>query len=105
MLRRVRVYAVLDLRRTANDAVGGTVETFVRREDAERFVASIRKQDPSYAAYLGIEERDLETRLLGDGIGRRGGCLLALGILVILVALLAWWWSTVDLFDFDIGLL
>jgi hypothetical protein len=98
----VRIYAVLDVRSRSHEPVG-TVETFVCREDAERFVASIRADDPEYAAYLGIEERELETRLLGSGIGRRGGCFLAVGVLVILFALLAWWWSTVDLFD--IGLL
>ena len=34
---------------------------FARREDAERFIAEVRGDDPEIAAKLRIEERDLES--------------------------------------------
>jgi hypothetical protein len=37
------------------------VETFVRREDAERFIEDVRGDDPALASYLRIEERELEA--------------------------------------------
>jgi hypothetical protein len=37
------------------------VETFLRREDAERFVEEVRGDDPELAANLRIEERELEA--------------------------------------------
>jgi hypothetical protein len=40
---------------------GRTVDTFVRREDAERFMEEVRSDDPALASYLQIEERELET--------------------------------------------
>jgi hypothetical protein len=36
------------------------VETFVRREEAERFIEEVRGDDPDLASYLRIEERELE---------------------------------------------
>ena len=39
----------------------GAVETFIRREDAERFVEEVRGDDPELASMLRIEERELET--------------------------------------------
>ena len=36
-------------------------ETFIRREDAERFVEEVRGDDPELASYLRIEERELEA--------------------------------------------
>ena len=44
-----------------NHPLGDAVETFVRREDAERFVEEVRGGDPELAGYLRIEERELET--------------------------------------------
>jgi len=37
------------------------VGTFVRREDAERFIEEVRGDDPEVAAKLRIEERELEA--------------------------------------------
>jgi hypothetical protein len=37
------------------------VETFVRREGAERFIEEVRGDDPDLASYLRIEERELEA--------------------------------------------
>jgi hypothetical protein len=41
--------------------LGDAVETFSRREDAERFVDEVRGDDPQLAANLRIDERELET--------------------------------------------
>jgi hypothetical protein len=41
--------------------LGEAVETFIRREDAERFIEEVRGDDPDLASYLRIEERDLEA--------------------------------------------
>jgi len=35
--------------------------TFIRREDAERFIEEVRRDDPEIAAKLRIEERELEA--------------------------------------------
>ena len=35
--------------------------TFVRREDAERFIEEVRRDDPELASYLRIEERELDA--------------------------------------------
>ena len=40
---------------------GDAVETFIRREDAERFIEEVRGDDPEVAAKLRIEERELEA--------------------------------------------
>lgn len=42
---------------------GDTIGTFIRHENAERFVEEVRGDEPELAAKLGIEEREL----------RRGG--------------------------------
>ena len=39
----------------------GAIETFIRREDAERFVEEVRGDEPELASYLLIEERELKT--------------------------------------------
>ena len=55
------VYAIIDLRSSPNHPLGDAVETFVRREDAERFIDEVRGDDPELASYLRIEERELEV--------------------------------------------
>ena len=37
------------------------VETFIRREDAERFFAEVRGHDPELASHLRIADRELEA--------------------------------------------
>ncbi len=37
------------------------VETSVRREDAERFIEDVRRDEPELAGHLQIEERELEA--------------------------------------------
>ena len=39
--------------------LGDAVETFVRREHAERFIEEVSGDDPDLASYLRIEEREL----------------------------------------------
>jgi hypothetical protein len=36
-----------------------TLEVYVRREDAERFIEEVRGDEPELARYLRIEEREL----------------------------------------------
>jgi len=50
----VIVYAIHDLRSSPDHPLGDAVETFVRREDAERFVEEVRGDDPDLkrATYL-----------------------------------------------------
>ena len=41
--------------------LGDAVETFIRREDAERFIDEVRGDGPEPASNLRIEERELEA--------------------------------------------
>jgi hypothetical protein len=41
--------------------LGDAVETFIRREDAERFTEEVRRDEPDLASNLRIEERELEA--------------------------------------------
>jgi hypothetical protein len=57
----VLVSAVTDERSSPDHPLGDAVETFVRREDAERFVDEVRSDDRELASYLRIEEREPEA--------------------------------------------
>ena len=57
----VRVYVILDERASLDPPLGEAVDVFVRREDAERFVADVRRDEPELASHLRIEERELEA--------------------------------------------
>jgi hypothetical protein len=46
--------------RTVGCPLGDALETFIRREDAERFIEEVRGDDPDVASYLRIEERELD---------------------------------------------
>jgi len=41
----VIVYAILDIRSSPDHPLGDAIETFLRREDAERFIAEVRSDD------------------------------------------------------------
>jgi hypothetical protein len=41
--------------------LGDAVETFVRREDADRFIEEVRGDDPDLASHLRIEKREVEV--------------------------------------------
>ena len=58
---RVVVYAVVDLSLSLTSPLGDSIEVFIRREDAQRFVDEIRGDDPELALQLRIEERKLEA--------------------------------------------
>lgn len=55
------VYAVVDTRLSLTSPLGDAIETFVRRENAERFIAEVRNDDPDVASSLRIEERELDA--------------------------------------------
>jgi hypothetical protein len=57
----VHVYVVLGTSARARSPLGDAVENFLRREDAERFLAEVRGDDPELAAFLRVEERKLEA--------------------------------------------
>ena len=51
------VYAIVDDALSPEFPLGDALETFVRREDAERFIEEVRGDEPEMAARLRIEER------------------------------------------------
>ncbi len=55
------MFAVVDLCSSPDHPLGDSIETFIRREDAERFVEEVQGDDPDLASYLRIEERELEA--------------------------------------------
>jgi hypothetical protein len=55
------VYAVIDDSLSADSPLGQAVETFLRREDAERFVEEVRRDDPETARHLRVERRELDA--------------------------------------------
>jgi hypothetical protein len=54
------VYAVVDDALSPDFPLGDTLEVFIRREDAERFVEEVRRDDLDVATFLRIEERELQ---------------------------------------------
>lgn len=46
---------------TTRGLIGDAVETFIRREDAERFIEEVRGDDAEVASHLRIERRELEA--------------------------------------------
>jgi hypothetical protein len=55
----VIVYAVVDDSLSKTSPLGDAVDTFVRREDAERFVANVTRDDPQLASHRRVVERRL----------------------------------------------
>jgi hypothetical protein len=41
--------------------LGDAIDTFLRREDAEQFIARVRRDDPQLASHLRLVERELEA--------------------------------------------
>jgi hypothetical protein len=64
----VIVYAVVDATLSPDFPLGVELETFIRRQDAERFVEKVRGDDPELASNLRIEE--LEGRSSSTTEGR-----------------------------------
>jgi hypothetical protein len=57
----VIVYAVIDDALAPDFPLDDSVEVFVRREKAERFIEEVRGDEPEMAAKLRIEERELQV--------------------------------------------
>lgn len=55
------VYAVVDDALSPEFPLGDSLEVFIRREDAERFLEEVRGDDPEVAKHLRIEVRALEA--------------------------------------------
>jgi hypothetical protein len=53
--------AVVDDALSPDFPLGDSLEVFIRREDAERFIEEVRCDDPEVAAKLRIEVRELEA--------------------------------------------
>jgi len=51
----------VDIRSSSDHPLGDAVDTFVRHEDAERFIEEVRDDEPELAGHLRIEERKLEA--------------------------------------------
>jgi hypothetical protein len=57
----VLVYAVVDDSLSPTSPLGDSIDVFVRREDAERFVEEVRGDAPEQAVSLRIDKRELEA--------------------------------------------
>jgi hypothetical protein len=55
------VHAIVDDALSPDFPLGASLEVFVRREDAERFIEEVRADDLKKAAKLRIEERELDA--------------------------------------------
>ena len=56
-----QVFGIVDDSLSPGFRLGDALETFIRREDAERFIEEVHGDDPQLASYPAIEERDLEA--------------------------------------------
>jgi hypothetical protein len=56
----VIVYPFVDDSLSSDFPLGEAVETFIRREDAQRFIEEVRRDAPELAARLRIAERKLD---------------------------------------------
>jgi hypothetical protein len=54
--RRVIVYAIVDDALSPDFPLGDSLEVFIRREDAERFIAEVRGDELELAAKLEADE-------------------------------------------------
>ena len=55
------VFAVINDSLSSTSPLGNAIETFLRREDAERFIEEVHGDDPDVSSYLRIDERELEA--------------------------------------------
>ena len=60
------VYAVVDDSLSPTSPLGDALEAFIHREDAERFVEEVRRDEPELASHLRIEEPGLEAGGRGE---------------------------------------
>jgi hypothetical protein len=57
----VTVFAIVDDTLSPTSPLGDCLDVFIRREDAERFIEEVKRDDPELAKPLRIEERELEA--------------------------------------------
>ena len=55
------VYVIRDERCSLDHPLGDAIEVLIRREDAERFLDEVRKDDCELARHLRIVERELDA--------------------------------------------
>ena len=60
-VRLMVVYAVVDASLSSTSPLGDSIDTFLRREDAEPFVARVKRDDPQLASHLRVVGRELEA--------------------------------------------
>jgi hypothetical protein len=60
-LRFVIVFAVVDVSLSPTSPLGDAIDTFLRRDDVEQFIARVIRDDPQLAARLRVVERELEA--------------------------------------------
>ena len=51
----MRVCVLLDDRSSTTNPLGDAIDTFIRREDAERVIEEVRGDDPELAGHLRID--------------------------------------------------
>ena len=54
-------HVIRDERCSLDHSLGDAIEVLIRREDAERFLGEVRKDDPELARHLRIIERELDA--------------------------------------------
>jgi len=57
----VLVYVIRDVRCSLDHPLGDAIEVLGRREDAEKFVEQVRRDDPDLVRHQRIVERKLEA--------------------------------------------
>ena len=57
----MKVYAVVDHALSPDFPLGDALDVYVRREEAERFVEEVRRDELRFADQLPIVERELEA--------------------------------------------
>lgn len=55
------VYVIRDVRCSLGHPLGDAIDVLVRREDAEKFIEEVRKDDPELVRHLRIVERELNV--------------------------------------------
>ena len=67
----VIVYVIHDERCSFDHPFGDAIEVLIRREDAERFLSDVRKDEPELARHLRIVERELDAGSFNQRCRRR----------------------------------
>jgi hypothetical protein len=57
----VLVYAIRDSTPSPDHPLGQAVDVFIRREDADRFIEDVRRDEPELPARLRVELAELES--------------------------------------------